>query len=250
MAGTAVAISMREQPDVRKLLDFFGAAGRQSERQEYEALLDYVETVENRYNSILDELTALREAVSGIADRKSPVHIMVERIVSFISGIGAKLKEIKDNIVESVKNALNSARDKGLSAIGRASEVLHIKDGLQAVSNGLGKAAAGLANLEQFHQEIKAAREDAAVLPPPAVESVSLSDLLADTRVDFENLTLDELKATYDKLLAIGMDNDLTSNELTCLQYLTEEAETLLPELDTAEPSQELEQAEEQGEEI
>jgi hypothetical protein len=167
-----------------------------------------------------------------------------------VSGIGARLKAIKDSIVEFAQNTLNAARDKGLSAIGRASEVLHLKDGLQAVSNGLGNAAARMANLEQFHQEIKAAREETAALPPTAAESVTLSDLLADTRVDFENLTPDELKATYDKLLEIGMDNDLTPNELTCLQYLTDEAEALLPERDSAEPSQELEHAEEQGDEI
>jgi hemoglobin-like flavoprotein len=248
MAG-AMSVPLREQTDVRKLLNLF-RAGQQSERQEYETLLDYVETVENRYNSILDELTALRETVRGIADRKNPVSIMVEHLSSVVSGIGARLKAIKDSIVEFAQNTLNAARDKGLSAIGRASEVLHIKDGLQAVSNGLGKAAARMESLEQFHQEIKATREDTAVLPPPAVESASLSDLLADTRMDFENLTPDELKATYDKLLAIGMNNDLTSNELTCLQYLTEEAEKLLPERDETAQTQEREQAEEQGEEI
>ena len=132
--AVAAAIPLREQPDTRKLLDLFTAAGQRPERKEYEALLDYVETVENRYNSILDELTALREAVGGIAGRKNPVSIMLERLSAVVSGIGERLKAIKDSIVEFAKNTLNAARDKGLSAIGRVSEVLHIKDGLQAVS--------------------------------------------------------------------------------------------------------------------
>jgi DNA repair exonuclease SbcCD ATPase subunit len=243
-----MAKPLREQPDIRKLLDLFRSAGQQP--GEYETLLDYVEKAENRYNSILDELTALREKVSGIADRKHPLSVMVERLSALVTGIGAKLNALKENIVEFARNALQSTHDKGLSAIGRASEVLHLKNGLQAVSTGLEKAAAKMENLEQFHQEYKTAREENAALPPPAEESPSLSELMADVRVDFENLTPEGLNATYDALLAIGMDNDLTTNELNCLYALTEEVETMLPERNETMQVQEFELAEELDAEI
>lgn len=229
MAGT-LATPLREQPDIIKLLDFFKTPGHESEHQEYAALLDYVETVENRYTSILDELTALREQISGIADKKNPTAVMVERLSSVVSGIGERLKALKDSIVEYAQNTFNAAKDKSLSAVGAVSGFLHIRDGLQAVSNGLGKAAVAMGTLEQFHQEIAAARKESEPIPPANAESVSLAELLTDVRVDFENLSTEELKTTYEKLLAIGMDNDLTANELACLQYLAEDAESLLPE--------------------
>jgi uncharacterized phage infection (PIP) family protein YhgE len=246
----AMTMPLRGNPDVIKLLDLFKTNGYESEHQEYSALLDYVETVENRYNSILDELTALREQISGIADRKNPLAIIAERLSSAVSGLGAKLKAIKDSIVEFAQNTLGAARDKGLSAIGAVSGKLRIRDGLEAISKGLGKAAATMESLEQFRQERVAVKDAAEAAAPTAAQTVSLSELLGDTRVDFENLSPDELKATYGKLLSIGMDNDLTASELSCLQYLTEEAESLLPDRDDAGRAHESENELDQGEEI
>jgi uncharacterized phage infection (PIP) family protein YhgE len=203
----AMTMPLRGNPDVMKLLDLFKTNGYESEHQEYSALLDYVETVENRYNSILDELTALREQISGIADRKNPLAIIAERISSVVSGIGAKLKAIKDSIVEFAQNTLGAARDKGLSAVGAVSGKLHIRDGLEAISKGLGKAAATMESLEQFRQErvaVKNAAEAAEIVLPTTAQTVSLSELLGDPRVAFENLSPDELKVTYGKLLSIG----------------------------------------------
>jgi hypothetical protein len=189
----------------------------------------------------------------------------VGRIEALAADVGERLNNLRESIVTFTKNALNTVKEKGLSALGSVFRFLHVKDGLQAMSSGLAKSVESLNNavarvnsLEQHNREKAAASVNTAtaptdgLAPPPVavVQAVSLSEMLADMRVDFENLTPDELKATYDKLLAIGMDNDLTPNELTCLQYLTEEAEALMPDRDSAEPSQELEYTEEQGAEI
>ena len=57
--------------------------------------------------------------------------------------------------------------------------------------------------------------------------------------MDFENLSLDELNEVYAKLLAIGMNNNLSANENICLQYLTEEVESLLPDRGEVETAHE-----------
>jgi hypothetical protein len=233
-----------------ELLELLNRPGYESQRREYTSVLDYVDALTNQYNSIMAELADLKERVSGITDKKNPIAVMVERLSSVVSGIGDRLKAIKDRIVEFAKDTLDAAKDKSLSALGAVSDKLHIQNGLEAVSKGLGKAAATLETYEHFHQERMTARESVEATPPTAEQAVSLADLLEDTRVDFENLSPEELKATYDKLLAIGMNNDLTANELNCLQYLTEDAESLLPERGEADHSQEVELEQEQGEEM
>ncbi len=259
--------TMRENPDVKELLELLKSPGFQAHRQSYESLLNGVDSIIRQYDNILTELDALKEKVSRITDRKNPLAVMVGRLEALADNIEKRLNGIRDGIITFTKNALNTVKEKGLSALGSVFRFLHVKDGLQAMSNGLAKSVESLNNavarvnsLEQHNREKAAAAGNAEAAPttkaapplPAEAQAVSLSEMLADMRVDFENLTPDELKATYDKLLEIGKDNDLTANELTCLQYLTDEAEALLPGRGDGEQAQVLEHeyAEEQGEEI
>jgi len=254
MAG-AIALPISNHPDVKKLLELMQGPDYQSERQGFMSLLDYTDALTNQYNSIMDELTDLKERISGIADKKNPLAVMVDSLMSVVSGIGEKLKALKDSIVAFATNTLDAAKDKGLSALGAVSEKLHIHEGLEAISKGLGQAAAKCESLEQFHQERVMARETVEEAQPTAEQSaslseLSLSELLEDMRMDFENLSPEELKVTYEKLLDIGMNNDLTANELNCLQYLTENAESLLPDRGEADTALEVENELDLGDEI
>jgi hypothetical protein len=259
----ALAISMHDNSGIEELLELLKSPGFQSQRKEYESLLDGVETIVKQYNSILTELDALKEKVGKITDRKNPLAVMVECLENLAASIGEELNSLKESILSFTKNALNTVKEKGLSALGSVFGFLHVKDGLQAMASGLAKSAEALDkavtrvdSLEQFHRERAAVREAAEKtqpndeIRPVGEQSVSLADLVADMRLDFENLTPEELKATYEKLLAIGMDNDLTANELNCLQSLTDEAESLLPERGETETAQEAENELDQGEEI
>jgi uncharacterized phage infection (PIP) family protein YhgE len=251
MAAIALALPLRDEPEVKSLLDLLSDPRYQPQRQEFTSLLDHVDELASRYNSIITKLDAMNEKLSAITDRKNPFAVMVERLANVVSGIGEKLKALKDSIVDFAKNTLEAARDRSLSAAGAVAGTLHIHEGLESISKGLGKAAAAMESIEQFHQERVFAKKAAAAESQPSTEqAVGLSEILADMRLDFENLPPEELKATYEKLLSIGMDNDLTANELNCLQYLTEEAETLMPDHGKADHAQELEIEAEQGEEI
>lgn len=253
----AIALPLRGDTDVKNLLDLLNAPGYQSQRREYESLLDYVDTITAQYNTILSELDALKEKVSKITDRKNPLAVMVENLETLADNVGTKLRSLKDGIISFSKNALDTVKEKGLSALGAVFGALHVKDGLQAMSRGLAKSVEALDkavtrvdNLEQHNREKAAFREGGEAVPPTVEQAVSLADLLADTRVDFENLSPDELKAVYEKLLAIGMNNDLTANENVCLSSLVGEVGDLLPDRGEYEPAPERESELDQGEEI
>jgi hypothetical protein len=235
----ALTVSLRDNPDIRSLLDLLNNPENQSQRQEFVSILDYFETLSSKYESVMTKLDAMNEKLGEITDRKNPLAIMAERLSSVVSGIGDRLKALKDSIIGFAKDSLEAAKNQGLSAIGAVSEKLHISEGLEAISKGLDKAAARCENLEHFHQERAAVREAAEKAMSADEQTASLADLLADTRIDFENLTPDELNTVYAKLLEIGMNGDLTAEENTCLQSLTEDAEALLPEHGESEHTQE-----------
>lgn len=228
---------MSDNPDVIKLLDYLKSPGMEKNQQEYSSLIKYVDAIENQYNSILSELAELKEQISGIKDKKNPLAVMAEHLDTLAADVGAKLKNLKDGIISFTKNALDTVKEKGLSALGSVFGALHVKDGLQAMSSGLAKSVAALDkavtrvdNLDQHNREKTAVIENSETPQSAAEQAASLSELLADTRLDFENLSQDELKAVYEKLLAIGMDNDLTANENDCLSSLVEEVGDILPD--------------------
>lgn len=216
---------MRDNPNVKALLDSLNPPGFDEPEQEYKSALDQIDELTDKYNAVMAEVTALREKLSEISDKKNPLTAMAERIHSEVSDIGEKLKAVKDKVLEFTKNTLDAIKEKGLSSLGAASDFLHIQDGLQSISNGLGKAAARCENLEKFHLE--------------RVESKLLTEL--EIPSNLESLSQDELTAAYDKLLEIGMEGNLSVAGNAVVQDLVEEIETLLPENDGIEPAPELE---------
>jgi hypothetical protein len=254
----ALSASLYDNPDIKELLELLKSPGFQAQRKDYESLLDGVETIVKQYNNILTELDALKEKVGKITDRKNPLVGMTEHLESLASGIGEKLKSLKDGILSFTGNALETVKEKGLSALGAAFGFLRVKDGLLAMSGGLAKSAAALnkavARVDSLdrHNRDKAARHETGETSETDEEepAVGLTALLSDTRMDFENLAPDELKAVYEKLLAIGIGNSLTANENDCLQYLVGEVSELLPDHGEGEAVREAEIETEQGEEM
>jgi hypothetical protein len=253
----AITMSLHDNPDIKELLELLKSPGFQTQRKEYGSLLDGVEAIVKQYNTILTELDALKEKVGKITDRKNPLAVMVGNLENLAADVGAKLKNLKDGIISFTKNALDAVKEKGLSALGAVFGALHVRNGLQAMSRGLAKSAEALDKavtrvdiLEQHNREKAAEREGGEAVPPTVDQAVSLSELLKNIPLDFESQPPEELKANYGKLLAIGMDNGLTANELNCLQYLTEEAEALLPDRGESETGHEVESELDQGEEI
>ena len=178
-------------------------------------------------------MSELKEKINGMSNRRNPVAVMAEHLGSIVAGIGEKLKALKDSIVEIAQNTLEAAKEKSLSAAGAVAGTLHIHEGLEAVSKGLGNAAAKVGNLENFHME--------------RVESKLVSEF--EIPSELGSLSQGELNEVYAKLLDIGMNEDLSSAENTIVQDLVEEIEGMLPERDN-EFEQTREYETEQGEEM
>lgn len=201
----AIALPLRGDTDVKKLLDLLNTPGYQSQRREYESLLDYVDTITAQYNTILTELDALKEKVSKITDRKNPLSVMVENLEALADNVGTKLRSLKDGIISFTKNALNTVKEKGMSALGAVFGALHVKDGLQVMSRGLAKSVEALDktvtrvdNLEQHN------REKAAVGQYQHGSAKWLTDKEKDKA--FESFILDPNDEQVRELLRSGYD--------------------------------------------
>jgi len=142
-----------KNPDVINFLEVMNAPGMETQKQDYESLIKYVDTLENQYSALRSEIAELKTQISGIKDKKNPFVAMVEMMESAVSDMGTKLTGIRDSIISFTQNALDTIRDKGLTALGSVSGFLKIKDGLQAVSSGLEKS---VVNAESTVKKIEA----------------------------------------------------------------------------------------------
>ncbi|MCL2189049.1 MAG: hypothetical protein FWC16_08815 [Defluviitaleaceae bacterium] len=251
-----VALPLRENPDIMKFIESMKSTKLKPQQQGFIALLEYTDAITHQYNAILDELYDLKERIGGITDKKSPLVILADKLDTLTADVGTKLSNLKDSIVSFTKNALDAVKEKGLSALNSMFSVLHVKDGLQAMSKAcaksveaLDKAVARCDSLEKHCHEKTAAQPITHASAEPLETSAppTLSDLIGDTRLDFENLSPTELQAVYAKFLAIGMNNNLTASENVCLQSFTEDVEALLPEHADTAHTQEIEHEAEEG---
>ena len=230
----ALALPIRDNADVIKLLDLLNAPGFQAEKQGFISLISYVDVITEQYNNIMTELSDVKDRLGDMGGKKNPLTVMVEHLSNVVSSIGEKLKALKDSIVEFAQNTIDAAKDKGLSALGAVSETLHLHEGLESISKSLGQAAAKCENLEKFHHD--------------RVESKLLTEF--EIPADLDSLSNDELKIVYDKLLDMGMNADLSSCENAIVQDLMEEIEAKLPELGENAQAHEIEAEADQGAEM
>lgn len=243
---SATYTSTLDNPEIRKLFEQILTSEYEAEAQEFQALIDYTNVLTSQYNSILHELAELKEKINTIADRKNPIHKMADNLDRLADDVGTKLRNLKESIATFTKNTLESIKQKGLSAIGSAFKFLHVKDGLQAMSKAcaksvesLDKAVARCAMLETTTEKPVTQTTDGE--QSPIEQPTSLAELLGNTRMDFENYTQDELESLYSNLLNIGMKNELSANESTCLQSLAGQIEILLAKSLDSETSAEAE---------
>ena len=262
----AFAIPLKEAPEISALLKVLQTPGAEPLQREYNALLEYVDTITTQYNTILTRLDTLQDKLGNSAGKKGPFSVMADRLDTLALDVGAKLKDIRDGVRTFTENALNAVKAKGMSALGAMFGALHVSGGLQTLSNGLAKSVAALnkaviraENLETFHMERVTPRQAVEAFPINEVavstnadepQNASLASLIGDMRLDFENLPPQELRNTYQKLLSIGMNNNLTANENTCLSSLVDEIGELFPEHTEQEPAHEAEAVEGQDAEI
>ena len=232
--GNILVLPMREYPDILNLLNLFNKPGYESERREFNMMLDYFSALSNQYNALTTQMNAINERVSGITDKKNPVTVMAEHITNIVTSFGAKLKALADGIVEFAKNTYEAAVDKSKSAVGAVSGALHIHEGLEAISKGLDRAAERAGNLENFHKD----RVEVSLLAEFEIPS------------DLASLSVDELKTVYAKLLDMGMNADLSSCENAIVKDLVEEIEGMLPKPAEHDTEHVLEAETEQGEEM
>lgn len=114
--------------------------------KDFVAMLSQVTAMEKQLNAAVVELNAMRKQLDEAKAMNHPAQSIMERAVvsaqNTVNDLRTKLAEIKDNIINGCKNALDAVKEKGIAALGNIMDFFKIKPGLESVRNEMDKTIA------------------------------------------------------------------------------------------------------------
>ena len=132
---------LREHPQVAELIDTLDKNDMHKEKAEVESLVDYIGDMEKTLTEMLKEMQEMRQEINLIHNNSLRVKCqnLVEKTEGKIKQGFALLGKVKDNIVQSAKNALKAFKERGKEALRSAVKAMKISETLDKLGSFFGK---------------------------------------------------------------------------------------------------------------
>jgi len=123
------------------------------------AMVNYIASMENHLESAVSELASMRRELTDMREiQKHPIKTNLQNAVKVletkVTEAWERLNEVKSEIVDGVKNALNAFNEKGAAALNNIMSFFHVKDGLKAIGEsldaGIKTDSKAIASIESF----------------------------------------------------------------------------------------------------
>lgn len=162
---SAGQMDLREQSEIMELFQVLERNGLEKEHQEVKLLVDCLESMENQFNQVLEELKEVRGQLKHIQDKgiKATVVRFVEKAEVKIQEIGIQITAVKENLLCSAKNAVTEFKEKGVRALKKAMSAMKIPSALSVLKEGFHRCMESMnknaAKMEVISGEIHEVRE-------------------------------------------------------------------------------------------
>ncbi|KPU45084.1 hypothetical protein OXPF_15620 [Oxobacter pfennigii] len=138
--ATLQSAALLENEHVKELLAILKE--NRVSNQDFMNVINYVGAMERQLDTAVNELIAMRRELSELRDQQShPVRIAMQKAIRAleekITETRARLESVKADIIEGCKNAVAAFREKGVEALHGLDSFLHIRQGLQAIRDGM-----------------------------------------------------------------------------------------------------------------
>ena len=153
------ALALRDHPQIIDLISVLEQSGLQKQKEEVQALVGYIDGMEEKLSQMMDEMKEMRLEVGklhdmGIRARCSQVLAAAE---GKIHQVKSMVSTTKGNFIFSAKQMVQTFREKGHSALCHAAQALRIPSVLSRMGRGFAHAQKGM---EQCSVKLDAMREE------------------------------------------------------------------------------------------
>lgn len=148
-----VAVNLREQLEIRELFEVLEENGLAKEQREVESLVNYLEGMESQFGKVLEELKEVRGQLTQIQDKgiRATAARVVDNVENKVKEVGSQIALVKQNLIRSAKNAVESFKEKGVDALRKAVSAMKIPNALSLLKEGL---HSGMENMNKNAEKI------------------------------------------------------------------------------------------------
>ena len=139
-------IKLAEQPNIMALLQTLEENRLNKEKQEVEALVNCLDSMEEQYGKILGEMQGIREELGKMGESQTKIQLsdITERAEQKVQEFGEQLKRMKANLVKSAKSAVEQCKEKGATMLKKVVSGMKIPQAISKLENALSKAQSGV----------------------------------------------------------------------------------------------------------
>ena len=153
------ALALRDHPQIIDLISVLEQSGLQKQKEEVQALVGYIDGMEEKLSQMMDEMKEMRLEVGKLHDKgiRARCSQLLGTAEGKIHQVKSMVSTAKENLISSAKQMVQTFREKGRSALCRAAQALHIPSVLSRMGRGFAHAGKGM---EQCSVRLDAMREE------------------------------------------------------------------------------------------
>ncbi len=157
--GAALQLQLNDQSEIRELLQVLKGNGLEKEYQEVEALVSYLDSMENRFGQVLNELKEIKGQIPQVQNRgiRDKVSEIADASEKWTEETKNKLRETKETVKERVKDALAAFRESGIKALQKIITAMKIPEILKGLEKNFHR---GMESADHSAEKILAARNE------------------------------------------------------------------------------------------
>jgi len=155
---------LREHPQIAELMDTLEQNGMHKEKAEVESLVDYIGDMEKTLTEMLGEMQAMRQEINLIHNNsvRAKCQNLVEKTEGKIKQGLALVAKVKDNLIQSAKNAVKAFKEKGREAFRSAVIAMKVPETMDMLGKAFGKLSKeveqDVVQVNAMHSELSSAK--------------------------------------------------------------------------------------------
>lgn len=153
------ALTLRDHPQIIDLISVLEQSGLQKQKEEVQALVGYIDGMEEKLSQMMDEMKEMRLEVGKLHDKgiRARCSQLADTVEGKVRQTKVMVSTAKENLISSAKQMVQTFREKGRSALCHAVQALRIPAVLSRMERGFSHASQAM---EQCAGKLDMIREE------------------------------------------------------------------------------------------
>lgn len=119
---------LSQQENIKKFSQLLDENGMNDQKKEFEYLIQYIDQMENQFDTVLEELRSVKQELNTIQDKtfRATANKVVDKVTAKVTETKKTLIKLKQHVIKTVDKAVNEFKKQGKSALSSAVKKLNV----------------------------------------------------------------------------------------------------------------------------